>query len=163
MRIHIRQAQLSDIEIIRSLVFDIWPVAYGSILTKGQIDYMLELVYSKEALIHQMNNGHHFIIVEDDDEPVAFADYGELETGIYKLHKLYALPSQQGKGLGKLMLNYIITKARGNNATSLRLNVNRHNTAKAFYEHLGFTVFYEDDIDIGNGYFMNDYIMSLKL
>ena len=52
-------------------------------------------------------------------------------------------------------------KAKG--ATVLQLNVNRHNTAKSFYEKLGFAVIKEEDIDIGSGYFMNDYIMEKRL
>jgi ribosomal protein S18 acetylase RimI-like enzyme len=45
-------------------------------------------------------------------------------------------------------------------ATTLQLNVNRNNPAKIFYEKLGFAVLNEEDIDIGNGYFMNDYVMQ---
>jgi ribosomal protein S18 acetylase RimI-like enzyme len=46
---------------------------------------------------------------------------------------------------------------------ALRLNVNRNNKAKEFYEKLGFTVIQEEDIDIGSGYYMNDYIMEKKI
>ena len=34
---------------------------------------------------------------------------------------------------------------------------------KEFYEKLGFTVIKEEDIDIGNGYLMNDYVMEKKI
>ena len=32
-----------------------------------------------------------------------------------------------------------------------------------FYEKLGFETVGEEDLEIGNGYFMNDYIMEKKL
>ena len=32
-----------------------------------------------------------------------------------------------------------------------------------FYEKLGFSVVGEEDIDIGQGYFMNDFVMEKKL
>ncbi|MGZ8545109.1 MAG: GNAT family N-acetyltransferase, partial [Flavisolibacter sp.] len=48
-------------------------------------------------------------------------------------------------------------------ATVLRLNVNRNNSARSFYEKLGFEMIGEEDIDIGNGYFMNDYVMEKKI
>jgi len=35
--------------------------------------------------------------------------------------------------------------------------------AKNFYEKLGFVVIEEKDFDIGNGHFMNDYVMEKKL
>jgi ribosomal protein S18 acetylase RimI-like enzyme len=43
------------------------------------------------------------------------------------------------------------------------VNVNRHNKALHFYEKYGFKIIREEDIDIGEGYFMNDYVMELKL
>ena len=52
-------------------------------------------------------------------------------------------------------------KAKG--GTTLQLNVNRQNNAKEFYEKMGFAVIGEEDIDIGSGYYMNDYIMEKKL
>ena len=43
------------------------------------------------------------------------------------------------------------------------LNVNRNNKALHFYEHLGINKLREGDFHIGNGYYMNDYIMGLEL
>jgi ribosomal protein S18 acetylase RimI-like enzyme len=52
---------------------------------------------------------------------------------------------------------------REKGGTALRLNVNRHNTAKSFYEKLGFIITGTEDADIGNGFFMNDYVMEKQL
>jgi len=41
--------------------------------------------------------------------------------------------------------------------------VNRYNAAKGFYEKLGFEITGTEDIDIGDGYFMNDFTMEKKL
>jgi hypothetical protein len=41
--------------------------------------------------------------------------------------------------------------------------VNRYNNAKTFYEKLGFAEIDFINLDIGNGYFMNDYVMEKKL
>jgi ribosomal protein S18 acetylase RimI-like enzyme len=41
--------------------------------------------------------------------------------------------------------------------------VNRHNRALHFYEKQGFKIIREEDIDIGSGYFMNDYVMELTI
>ncbi|MBS1745925.1 MAG: GNAT family N-acetyltransferase [Bacteroidetes bacterium] len=163
MSLKIRQATINDIPLIQDLTYTIWPVTYGSIVSKEQLKYMLELIYSDASLQKQMQEGHHYIVVEDDKKPVAFADYGFLEDKIFKLHKIYVLPDQQGKSIGKFLINQVIDFVKQAGATTLVLNVNRHNKAKQFYEHLGFTVLREDDIDIGEGYFMNDYIMGLDL
>ena len=65
--------------------------------------------------------------------------------------------------VGKILLDFIITDIHPNGATNLELNVNRHNKALGFYQRSGFTILREEDIDIGNGYFMNDYVMTLAL
>jgi hypothetical protein len=61
------------------------------------------------------------------------------------------------------MINYIIEEIKKSKGNSLFLQVNRYNNAKIFYERLGFTEIDFINLDIGNGYFMNDYIMEKKL
>lgn len=160
----ILNATAKDIHTIRELTYKVWPQTYASILSKVQIDYMLKLLYSEASLYRQIEDEKHsFVIVYDDEAPVAFASYSETETSVWKLHKLYILPTQQGKGMGKFIIDHIIQEILPGSATALQLNVNRHNPAKIFYEKLGFRVIREVDIDIGKGYFMNDYIMERNL
>jgi diamine N-acetyltransferase len=159
----IRDASTDDIKLIHNLAQETWPEAYSKILAPEQLAYMLELIYSESSLQKQFEQDHHFLIVEENKKPIAFADYNQLKDTIYKLQKIYALPAQQGKGMGKLLINHVIKKVREQGATALLLNVNRHNKAKQFYEHLGFRVISEEDIDIGEGYFMNDYVMEMLI
>lgn len=160
----LRAATEKDIPVIRQLAYDTWPAAYGEILTDEQLEYMLNLIYSHTALLQQMNNGHHFIIAETT-APVGFASYSPVagQTGIYKLHKLYVLPGSQKTGTGKTLIQEVIKQVKAAGAQALWLNVNRHNKARHFYEKHGFSVIREEDIDIGNGFFMNDYVMELQL
>jgi diamine N-acetyltransferase len=69
----------------------------------------------------------------------------------------------QGNGLGRWLLNDVIARVKSEGASALLLNVNRYNKARAFYEKMGFSVLKEDLIDIGSGYFMDDYVMELSL
>jgi ribosomal protein S18 acetylase RimI-like enzyme len=159
----IRKATVADIPLIREMAFNIWPETYGSILSKDQLDYMLELIYSDKALQEQMDQNHEFILVNDGNDVVGFASYSLIAPQVYKLHKIYVLPSQQGKGTGRFIIDEVIKKIKPKGATALQLNVNRFNNAKIFYEKLGFAVIHEEDIDIGNGYFMNDYMMEKRI
>lgn len=45
----------------------------------------------------------------------------------------------------------------------MELNVNRNNKALQFYQHMGMRKLREGDFPIGNGYYMNDYIMGLDI
>lgn len=160
----VTKATAADIPLIRELTFNIWPQTYSSIISKEQIDYMLEMMYNPAVLQKQIEeDGCTFIIVHDDAEPVAFASYVETEPAIWKLNKIYILSSQQGKGTGRFIISYIADEIKAKGAKALQLQVNRDNKAKDFYEKLGFKIIKTADFDIGNGYFMNDYVMELEL
>lgn len=160
----IRKATIDDIALIRELTFRVWPQTYSSILSQEQIDYMLDMMYSESSLKKQMTEGKcQFLVIYEDGKPVGFASYSEGEPARWKLNKIYVLPNQHGKGTGKYLINYIIEEIKKQNATALFLQVNRYNNAKDFYERLGFMVIKTVDFDIGNGYFMNDYVMEKKL
>ena len=148
---------------VRAIAFEVWPKTYGSILTPAQIEYMLDKMYSVTSLQEQANQKkHHFILVREGNETVGFASYehhaGALEKT--KIHKIYVLSSQQGKGTGKALVNYIVNEAKAKGDKSLFLNVNKYNSAIHFYQKIGFVIAKEEVIDIGNGFVMDDYVME---
>lgn len=157
-------AQKSQLFIIKELAYTIWPVAYGEILSKEQLDYMLDLIYDVESLEKQVDKNHVFLLVEDNNQFIGFASY-ELNfenSNKTKIQKLYVLPEIQGKGIGKHLIDYIKQIAIDANNVGLILNVNRFNKAKDFYLKYGFEITKEIKIDIGNNYIMDDYIMEFK-
>ncbi|HEY0245096.1 MAG TPA: GNAT family N-acetyltransferase [Mucilaginibacter sp.] len=161
----IRQATLNDIETIRQIADQTWWPAYSAILSAAQIDFMLGEIYSTEKITEQItHNLQTYLLLIEDEQPVAFAAYSprDEDAGIYKLHKLYCLPATQGKGYGKILIDMVCQKTREAGKHILDLNVNRYNKAKSFYEKMGFTVAYEEDIPIGP-YWMNDYVMRKEL
>lgn len=159
----LRRAYEKDIPLIRDMSMKVWPQTYSTILAPEQIDYMLKMMYSEQSLVKQMREKQEFIIVSDGNEPVGFASFSLTEPGIYKLHKIYILPVLQGKGAGKFVIGEILKAIARKGGKALQLNVNRNNKAKDFYTRLGFEVIREEDIDIGSGYFMNDYVMEKKI
>lgn len=158
----IRKADINDIPVINALARSIWPVTYQHILSASQMEYMLNLFYHPDALKEQMKI-HSFIIAELE-EPAGFASYSlSEEPGVYKLNKLYVKTDIHRKGLGRTLVTYILQQLKIMGASTLDLNVNRHNKARLFYEKLGFHIIRNVDIDIGNGYQMNDYVMRLDI
>lgn len=144
-----------------------WAIAYKDILSQFQMDYMLELMYIEAALHQPIEQGHQqFVLAINENQAAGFASYSAKNTDttyIYHLHKIYIFPNQQGNGIGKQLLNYVLQDIKFKGATNLQLNVNRISLAINFYLKFGFTIIWEQDIDIGYGYFMNDYVMNLKL
>jgi GNAT superfamily N-acetyltransferase len=164
--IEIREANPQDYSLIQKIAHQTWPHTFGNILTKKQIDYMLEMMYSIPALTDQVDKKNHkFILAYNGTEGVGYASYELHYKGLdkTKIHKLYILPEVQGKGIGRLLINMIAELASQKNDTILSLNVNRDNPAIQFYEKIGFIITGEENISIGNGFVMEDFIMDMKI
>lgn len=164
--ITISEATAKDFKIIQNIAFTTWPDVYGKILSKEQLNFMLTTFYSEETLLDNMvNKKHHFILIYDAATCLGFAsfEHNYLEKKETRLHKIYLLPEAQGKGAGSALIEAVETYAAENNSTSISLNVNRFNNASAFYKKRGFTIIGEEDIEIGHGYLMEDYMMEKQL
>ncbi|RQO66396.1 GNAT family N-acetyltransferase [Pedobacter sp. KBW06] len=164
--LHIYNATSSDFPIIQEIAHLTWPDTFGAILSKEQISYMLEMMYSTDSLTEQTSKkGHQFLLVKDETKNLGYASYELNYKGLSKtkIHKIYILPEAQGKGVGKLLMNSITDIARKNQDTILSLNVNRDNAAFDFYKKIGFEKTGEENIDIGDGFLMEDFIMDKKL
>ncbi len=159
--LHIRAADVNDIATIREIANITWPVAYGSYISKAQLDYMLDMMYSDNSLLEQMNKGHQFYIAEQHNNPIGFASVSKEEEKSCKLNKLYVLPTAQKTGAGKALLQKSIDYAISHAANCLYLQVNKQNNAQHFYSKHGFTIREASILEIGGGYIMDDYIMEL--
>jgi len=162
----IREATSADIPLIKELAEKIWPEAYHGIISDAQIQYMLHLIYSEEALHAQMSTGARFIFAQHEGIPVGFASFSkksDTEPQTFRLHKLYVLPRQHAQGIGSFLLDHLILESKKAGATLLELNVNKFNPAKKFYNRKDFTILREEVLDIGGGYVMDDYVMIKTL
>ncbi len=158
-------ASLENIKTIQAIAFATWPSAYGTIISAPQINYMLQLMYSEDALQQQMASEHQFYLAEINNIPIGFASVS-IETeakNIFKLNKLYVLPSSQNTGAGKALLLQVLQYAREKKGTQLILQVNKHNKAKAFYERNGFSILSEHIVELDHGFIMDDFIMGILL
>lgn len=164
--LNIRQAESKDIDSIQQIADAVWRPTYTPIIGSEQVAYMLNLFYSAEVIEEQLaTHSQTYLLLEIDGEPIGFAAYSPRQENeqVYKLHKLYCLPNHHGMGYGRILLDAVEKETLSKGIHRLELNVNRHNPAKMFYEKLGYEIMYEEDIDIGNGYWMNDYVMGKDL
>ncbi|MET4082364.1 ribosomal protein S18 acetylase RimI-like enzyme [Pedobacter sp. UYP30] len=163
--IHIRKATQKDVGLIFNLAKDIWPSAYLEIIGQAQVDYMLDKMYNATELSKQMAEGHIFLIAEQHHQALGFAGFSlvDAEAHTYKLHKLYVLPETQGTGLGWKLVDEVLKFVRAVKGKTLLLNVNKFNKARFFYEKLGFEIIEDVKIDIGGGFFMDDFVMEKKV
>ena len=161
----IRLLQKHELSLTQNLAEKIWPLAYGTILSKEQLSYMLNWMYSIETLEKSFDKGNEFYCAFDNDLPLGFLELEFLneEADSVKLQKIYVLPSEQNKGIGKNFLQLALLRAKNRGARNVILQVNRANKAVQFYLKNNFCIIREEDFPIGNGYYMNDYVMEKTL
>jgi len=162
----LRKATSDDCILIHELAALVFPVTYCELLSKDQLDYMFEWMYAPENIRKQMEVDHHvYFIAYKDEIPCGYVSVEQQEKDLFHLQKIYVLPEFQGHHIGNFLFQSAIDYIREIHPAPclMELNVNRHNKALQFYEKLGMRKLREGDFHIGNGYYMNDYIMGLDI
>lgn len=160
------EATEKHLPVIQKIARETWFYTYSELLTTEQSEYMLDMMYSIDSLKEQITHkSHHYLLAKEDESIIGYISY-ELNydnTGKTKIHKIYILPEQQGKRVGRLLINKVEGIAKSNGARYLLLNMNKYNKAVHFYYKVGFRIVAEECNDIGNGYFMDDYILEKEI
>lgn len=162
----IRMAGIKDIPIIKRMAEQVFPETYKDIITPEQCEYMMDMMYSEDSLRRQMiKEGHVYQLLSVDGEDAGYVSVQPIDTDVYELQKIYVLPRFQGRQLGRTLFDAAVSLVKHQHPGPCRifLHVNRYNKARTFYEHLGMSITKQGDYDIGNGYFMNDYIMEKEI
>jgi putative acetyltransferase len=104
--LNIRPATNSDSDAIKIVVFSVLE-EYGLEPDPGKTDEDLESINS-----HYWQNGGYFGVVEEINCIVATLGLYRVDEMTCELRKMYALPSQRGRGLGKKLMEFALKKAR---------------------------------------------------
>jgi ribosomal protein S18 acetylase RimI-like enzyme len=165
--INIEEAGLKEIPTLQSIAEIAFRATYKEILTPGQMEYMMDWMYSEKSLLQQMTADNHTFQIGYDAEgkAVGYVSVQPEGESAYHLQKIYLLPEAQGKGYGRQLFDAAVNYIKSVHPAPcvMRLNVNRHNKALDFYRHMGMKQVDEGDFSIGHGYYMNDYIMALDI
>jgi len=162
----IKEATAQDCGLINRLAWKVFPPTYQAILTPEQIEYMMHWMYDEASLRRQMTKeGHVYFIIHVEGEPAGYVSVRPEDAGVFHLEKIYVLPDFQGCHCGSALFRHAVAYVRRvcPEARAIELNVNRQNPALGFYRRMGMRIDREGDFDIGNGFYMNDYIMRLEL
>ena len=161
----IERVNQDKIGIVREIAEITWPIAFGEILSAEQLAYMMEMMYSEKILKQQLVQGHEFYLYYHQGIPVGFMGIECRYKNLLqlKIHKLYILPNYQGLGIGEMFIHFAENRCKELFFNTLTLNVNRYNKAVHFYEKLNFICAKSEDIEIGNGYLMEDYVMEKEI
>ena len=156
-----------DLQIVRDIAASIWPETFKNILSSEQIKYMMNMMYAPDVMEKEFHNGYHFRLLYVENSPAGYmvwSPWDEEPQTTAKLHKLYLLSKHHRKGYGHAMLDHVAEQCKQHGFQNLILAVNKHND-RAYQTYLknGYTTFRSVKIDIGNGFFMDDYWMKRPL
>ena len=157
--LQLTRAAVTDAELIADLAREIWQKHYPPIIGQEQVDYMLKLMYPKENIVREMNNGQHFHFIGSAERRVGYISWSFPAENELFIHKFYIDTAEQGRGIGKRTFTELLELHP--KVKTIRLTVNRNNYKSInFYFRLGFVIEEVKDIDIGNGFFMKDFVMK---
>ena len=154
-----------SLQVIRNIAADVWPRTFAEILSPEQISYMMDMMYAPEVMERELKDGGHFETVKINNVPSGYFSWSKYDqSDTAKLHKVYLKHEFHGQGIGSAMLKQAEQKIKAAGFRKVRLNVNKNNSkAIRAYERNNFVNIESVKIDIGNGFFMDDFVMEKTL
>lgn len=150
----------ADIRRMTKVAEVVWREANTAFCSPEQVEYMIEMFQSYEAVSGQLVHGYRYFLVEEDGEILAYFGVQPQGERLF-LSKFYILKEHRGKGIFSMGLEFMAELCREQQLDTIYLTVNRNNThACEVYLHKGFKIAEEAVADIGCGFVMDDYIME---
>lgn len=148
------------IEELCAMAEEIWHEHFTPIIGAAQVEYMVEKFQSVPAITEQIANGYEYYLFLLEGRAIGYTGI-HAENGELFLSKLYLRKENRGKGYARQAMNFLEDLCRQRGLSKIWLTVNRYNSNTiAAYKAMGLVTVREQKADIGNGFFMDDYIME---
>ena len=157
-----KTASLEQIHLIADFARIVWTEHYSPIIGPEQVNYMLSKFQSSEQIKSDLQSGYIYDLAWDGGDLAGYCAY-RLDNATVFLSKLYVEREKRGRKIAAYFLERLKKFARQNQKNSILLAVNKRNPSLNIYIKMGFTIVDSVVIDIGAGFFMDDYVMELKL
>ncbi len=162
--ITIVKVEKKDIKELAALAKEIWFEYWDSLLTLGQIYYMVNKFQSEIAINEQIeheNYSYYFIL--ENGVKIGYFGVAPQEDYLF-LSKIYISKNSRYKGFGHIAFEIIKKIALNNDLNKIHLTVNKQNIKTIqIYEKWGFKTLHPLVTNIGNGYQMDDYLMEYEI
>lgn len=157
----IKKLERNDIPPLAEVASEIWHEYYTPIIGLQQVEYMVEKFQSVKGITEQIENGYEYYFAMYNGEVAGYFGVQPQSDNLF-LSKLYIKKAFRGKGISTEILTYIKGIALKYGKSKITLTINRYNyNTIEIYKHFGFKIEKEEKADIRNGFYMDDYIMSL--
>jgi len=160
----VRVVTNTQIKAVSALAEEIWREHYTPIIGSKQVDYMLEKFQSPDAVRSQIDSNELiYYLLYTDQRPAGYFAIQVRPNEVF-LSKLYVARLSRRLGLAKNAIDFIRNVAADNCLKRISLTINKNNSdSLAAYERLGFKNEKAIVTDIGNGFYMDDYVLALEV
>ena len=151
----------NDFRQLEPFAASIWEQHYTPIIGADQVAFMLNKYQSAQAMFDQFSAGYKYAVVISGGQKAGYFAYdGKAEKDVF-ISKLYIHKDFRRRGLGRRILDFISKEARALGCMAMTLSVNKDNSDSIqFYTAYGFQTIKAQKVAIGEGYYMDDYVMS---
>ncbi|MDV0444768.1 hypothetical protein MmiAt1_03060 [Methanimicrococcus sp. At1] len=166
-----------EINDVAALAKEIWTEHYVPLIGAAQTEYMIAVFQSASRIksdIAEKNYSYFAVFPDGSNEQIAYLALQPDDKGVF-LSKIYVKKEYRRQGAAKMLTDFALDFAKESTRMPdsvyaktkyarprLWLTVNKGNAGSIeFYKKVGFVIDKEAVTDIGNDFYMNDYIMTL--
>ncbi|MCL4147483.1 UNVERIFIED_CONTAM: hypothetical protein GTU68_042397 [Idotea baltica] len=161
----------ADITDLKQISVETFTAAFASQNTPDNMSNYLDQAFNEDRLMEELNNPNSsFYFAKDQAKTIGYmkvnVDHAQTDLiglGGMELERIYVMPSHQGKGVGRHMLDQVLSLARNNQKLFVWLGVWDQNlSAIGFYNKYGFNTIGSHEFMLGSE-LQTDYIMRVDL
>ncbi|MBR3772330.1 MAG: GNAT family N-acetyltransferase [Clostridium sp.] len=149
---------------VAKMADEVYHEHYVDIISKEQIDYMVEHYQSVEAITEQIHKeGIDYFILNNEEADIGYFAIKIEEEHLF-ISKFYILKEYRKKGYGKQAYQFVKGLSEAMDLKYVFLYTHKKNEDSiTAYEKLGMKKVESLVNDFGNGYVMDDYRMQVDL
>lgn len=162
-----KKCEETNLDLLHQIALQSYNETYQYLWMDGGAWY-LDKFYKKEIFKEELSNSSIFyFLIYDEENPIGYFKLKESPIEHYsakecmELDKLYLLKKYTGKGIGKTVMNFIISFSKEKNRSVLWLKVMESSSAKFLYEKAGFKQ--TDKYELDYPQFIKEYAFILTM
>jgi ribosomal protein S18 acetylase RimI-like enzyme len=155
----IKKVSTDELEELRKLSIETFSDTFTEQNNEIQMKAYLEKAFNTDQLRSELSNPESFFyFVKEEDKILGYlklntktAQTDQVLDSSLEIERIYLTQEAQGKGIGKLLMDFSIAEAKRRNLLCLWLGVwEKNEKAIAFYKSYGFEVFADHPFKLGD-------------
>lgn len=155
----IKKVSTDELEELKKLSVNTFSDSFTEQNNEIQMKAYLEKAFNTDQLRSELSNPESFFyFVKEEDKILGYlklntktAQTDQVLDSSLEIERIYLVQEAQGKGIGKLLMDFSIAEAKRRNLLCLWLGVwEKNEKAIAFYKSYGFEVFADHPFKLGD-------------